>query len=78
MMAVPNNYRINVARQDGIGWNGKPSYKWFCTIEAGNWLDHAKKVAEAARDLFPAPEFELSLIEDFDYSKTVRKFGERE
>ena len=75
-MAVPNRYRINVARQDGFGWNGQPRYTWLCTIDAGNYLDHAKKVAEAARDLFPAPEFELSFMQDYERTEVVCKFGE--
>lgn len=73
-MAVPNRYRINVARQDGIGWNKQPRYTWFCTIDAGNYLDHAKKVAEAARDLFPAPDFELSFMQDYEHTQVVDRF----
>ena len=77
-MSVPNKYRINVARRDGVNYKDEPMYKWFCTIEAGNWIGHATKVAEAARDLFPAPEFQLTMMQDYSYTQTVQKFGEHD
>lgn len=76
-MSVPSRYVINVARKyTDAGWDGNPAYAWFCTIDAGTDLSHAKKVAEAARDLFLAPEFQITLHQSYESRRAVAKFGE--
>lgn len=71
---LPSKYEINIAKADGLGWNGSPKYVWFCKIDAGTQCDHAKRVAAEMRAAFPAPEYSVTLYQRYDGAKPVMEF----
>lgn len=71
---VPSGYEINVAKFSGLGWNQRPTYKWFCTINAGTFRDHAKEVADYTKLAFPAPEYQVTLRQRYECAEIVESF----
>lgn len=68
-------YTINVAKVAGPGWDGKPKYVWFCTIQAGHDSVHAQQVADAVKNAFPAPEHLIALRKRVEHFEEVDNFA---
>ena len=71
---VPSRFEINVAENAGFGWDGRPVYKWLCTVNAGTYRDHAKAVAEHVKRAFPEPYFRVDLRQVYEASEIVSEF----
>lgn len=75
---LPSKYEINIARREGMNWNGTaPAYSFFCRIDAGTNCDHAKEVAAEVQRAFPAPEYHVTLHQCYEYTKPVEEFDWR-
>lgn len=66
---LPSKYKINIAKTIGPGRAG-----WFCTVDAGNQCEHAKRVAAEMRQAFPEPEYSVTLHQCYDCTKPVDEF----
>jgi hypothetical protein len=45
-------YRINVARPNGLGWDGKPAYVHYFAVEVRHTKQHAVDMAADFRSKF--------------------------
>lgn len=75
---LPSKYEINIAKADGVAWDKKPTYRWFCRVDAGADIRHAQVVAATMQKAFPAPEYSVTLHQCYEYARSVEEFDWRD
>jgi len=56
-----STYTINIAKQDGLTYNGLPSYRYFYRILVEDGTNRVKEILTYLRQIHPAPEWSISV-----------------
>lgn len=60
-----DHYSFNIARRDGMTFDDKPRYIYYCEIKIAKWNIRNEKELQVftddLRERFPAPEFKIDV-----------------